>query len=107
MSKMSRTADIKNAEIIFNQNGVIGKQILKQENTEYVYLSFDPGCETAAHIQDILMTFYIANGDATIIIEDETYKLSKGQLIEIPAGKNRQWKNTGLEVLELFVVKKI
>jgi len=102
---MNRTADIKNAEIIFDQNGVVGKQILKQGITEYVYLSFEPGCETAAHIQDILMTFYISAGNATVIIEDETFELTKGQLIEIPAGKNRQWKNSGSEVLELFVVK--
>ena len=102
---MNRTADSRNAEVIFDQNGVIGKQILKQGNTEYVYLSFEPGCETAAHIQDILMTFYLSNGDATVIIEEETFELTKGQLIEIPAGKNRQWKNSGSEILELFVVK--
>ena len=107
MNKMNRIVDIKDAKIIFNQNGVTGKQVLKQQNIEYVYLSFEPGCETAAHVQDILMTFYIANGNGSVIIEDETFKLSKGQLIEIPAGKNRQWKNLGNEALELFVVKQI
>jgi quercetin dioxygenase-like cupin family protein len=107
MNQMTRIANIKDSEIIFNQNGVIGKQILKQDNAEYVCLSFEPGSETAAHIQDILMTFYISNGKGTVIIENETFQLEKGQVIEIPAGKSRQWKNSGNEVLELFVVKSV
>ncbi|NJO89147.1 MAG: cupin domain-containing protein [Chloroflexia bacterium] len=104
---MARIVNITDSEIIFNQGGVIGKQVLRQENTEFVYLSFEPGSETSAHIQEILMTFYISNGKGTVIIENETFQLEKGQVIEIPAGKNRQWKNSGSEVLELFVVKKI
>ena len=104
---MNKIADVNNAEIIFNQDGVVGKQVLKQGDVEYVYLSFEPGCGTAAHVQDILMTFFISSGKGSVIIEDETFDLKKGQLIEIPAGKKRQWENSGDEVLELFVIKQL
>ncbi len=104
-SQMTRIADTNDAEIIFNQNGVVGRQVLKQEGIEYVYLSFKPGCETAPHVQDVLMTFFIFNGQAVVVVENEEFELTEGQVIEIPAGKSRQWKNNGNEPLKLFVTK--
>lgn len=104
---MNKIVNVNTAEVIFDQNGVIGRQVLKQGNNEYVSLSFNIGTETKAHVQDILMTFYIVTGQGSVVIENETFHLKKGQLIEIQAGKSRQWKNTGKEVMELFVVKTI
>jgi len=104
---MSRIVDIQNAQIIFDQQGVIGKQLLQQDGIEYVYLSFEQGAGTQPHVQDILMSFFIAKGKAQVVIENETISLQKGQFIEIEAGKSRQWINSGDEVLELFVVKKM
>lgn len=102
---MISIVDVNNAEIIFDQNGVVGRLVFKQKDIEHIYLSFEPGSETTAHVQDILMTFFVAKGKAKVVIENKAFELKKGQLIEIPQGKSRQWKNIGKESLELFVVK--
>ncbi|MDF1548524.1 MAG: cupin domain-containing protein [Bacteroidales bacterium] len=104
---MNEIANIEHAEIIFKQEGVTGKLLLKRSKNEFVYLTFDKASETQAHVQDVLMSFYIVTGEATVIIEDQTLHLKKGQLIEIEPGKNRKWINSGSEKLELFVVKTI
>lgn len=102
---MNRIASIESAEIIFNQDGVLGRQLLKQENTEYVFLGFEKDAQTQPHVQDILMSFFIVKGKATVLVDNEKISLKKGQMIEIEAGKSRQWINAGDDVLELFVVK--
>ena len=54
---MKTKFDIEKSEFIFDQNVVICKRILKQENLEYLHLTFGLNCETQAHIQENLMTF--------------------------------------------------
>lgn len=102
---MKTKFDIEKSEVIFKQNGVIGRRILKQENLEYLHLTFGLNCETQAHIQDNGMTFYVIKGEAKVIIDAAEDTVSQGQLLVIPAGSNRQWINIGNEDLELFVVK--
>ncbi len=104
---MKTKFDIENAEVIFNQNGVVGKKILKQGNLEYLYLKFEPYSGTDDHVQENLMTFFIVSGQAKLIIDSKENQVSKGELIEIPAGSNRKWINSGNEILELFVIKTI
>ena len=102
---MSKMEKIDDAQIIFNQNGVIGKHQSKKDQLEYVYQSFEPGEATQSHIQDILISFFVIAGEGTVIVDEKQHQLKKRESIEIPAGCSRLCKNIGSEKLELVVVK--
>ena len=96
---------VKNAEIVYNQNGVVGKRMINHGNFEYMHLQFDIKGETNDHVQDYLMTFFVIKGKAKVLINQVENELDCGEIITIAAGASRQWKNTGDETLELFVIK--
>ncbi len=97
--------NIEEAETIYDQNGVRGKQLYMHKNIEYVHLLFEIAGKTDTHVQNLLMTFFVLKGQAKVVVDGQEMLIKAGQLIEIEPGKSRQWINTGNEALEILVGK--
>jgi quercetin dioxygenase-like cupin family protein len=66
---------------VLQTDGIFGTRIGFTQGCEYVKLSLAPGRDIAEHAVDIPVTFYVLQGDGTIVQQDEQIHVSKGELI--------------------------
>ncbi|MBU1099195.1 MAG: cupin domain-containing protein [Bacteroidetes bacterium] len=93
------------AEVIFEIEGAVGKKAGVINNCEYVRLSIDPGKIIPSHSLDVPVTFYVIAGSAEVTLTGEMREIAAGDMLEIKPNLEREWNNTGIEKLELLVVK--
>jgi len=95
--------NIKNApKVPFNLDGRI---MFSSEKVEIIHLALNPGDRIEKHEQPFDVLFYVAEGTGKLEIDDEILQASKDTLIEVKAGRNRGWSNTGDNALQLLVIK--
>ena len=75
------------------------------EDLEVIRLHLDPGLAMEKHINDWNIVFFVLRGSGTLDVEGEVFKLAEAQSIAVEAGRERFWRNTGDEALELLVIK--
>ncbi len=97
----------KNSTVVLDNDGVIGKKLSTINNSEHVYLSLQKGKEVAPHALPIEVTFFVINGTGTASIDGTEYVASKGDMIRVEPNCLRGWINSGDELLELFVIKRL
>ena len=97
----------KNAEIIYEAEGVTGRRLNEENGCEYVRLCIDIKKEIAPHVLPMPVTFYVLKGEAELIVDDNKMNVEKGDMIEVKAGCSRGWINTGNERLQLLAIKHI
>jgi mannose-6-phosphate isomerase-like protein (cupin superfamily) len=91
--------------VILNAEGAIGKRIGIHGGCEFVCLTVNPGGIVAPHRIDFPVTFYVIEGEGSISIEGRNGLAEKGDLVEVPAGAQRQWRNMGGHTLSLLAIK--
>ncbi|MFN8257636.1 MAG: cupin domain-containing protein [Bacteroidales bacterium] len=96
---------LEDSTFIYAEGGVSGRLLFSSHSHDYLHLRFEPGSQTNLHSQDQEMIFFVQSGQGEVKINHETLKVSKGNTIRIEAGSQRQWMNTGTDLLEIFVVK--
>lgn len=79
--------------------------LFRFDNHEVIRLHLAPGTSIENHRNEWRIVFYILQGEGTLDVEGSTYKLGEEQSIAVEAGKERFWKNTGVQDLELLVIK--
>ena len=95
----------KNAETIYEADGVVGKKLNEENGCEYVQLSIAVNKEIAPHVLPIPVTFYVLQGKAELSVDEKITKVEKDDLIEIKQGSARGWKNIGKEKVLLLATK--
>jgi quercetin dioxygenase-like cupin family protein len=94
-----------NGVVILDAEGVTGKRIGVHGGCEFVRLTVNPGSIVASHSLGFPVTFYVIEGAGLVSIEGRDALAEKGDLVEVPAGAQRRWSNTGSHALSLLVIK--
>jgi len=81
--------------------------MFSSENHELIRLDLKPGEMIERHENSWRIIFFVLEGCGNLTIEDESHHLNTHQLMAVQPGVQREWKNTGDQVLKLLVVKSI
>lgn len=88
--------------IEYQQGSVVSREILKTENGTATIFAFDEGQGLSEHTAPFNALVYILDGEAQIKIEETTYTLIEGQMIELPSGKPHSLK--ALRRFKMFLI---
>jgi quercetin dioxygenase-like cupin family protein len=80
---------------------VIGKKV----TVRLLNISPDGVGPTPAHKHDDVHFFLVLEGTLSLRIEKETYKIKKGECIEVPAGDVHQLQNHENDKIQVLAVK--
>ena len=97
----------KNAETIYEADGIIGKKLNEKNGCEYVHISINIDKEIIAHTLPMPVTFYVLQGNAELTIDNNKTNIIKGDMVEAKAESLRAWKNIGTEKVILLAIKHI
>lgn len=79
--------------------------LYKFDNHEVIQLHLAPGKSMDNHINEWRILFFVLHGSGLLDVEGALYDLGEQDSIAVEAGKERFWKNTGTQTLELLVHK--
>ncbi|GHV39699.1 polyketide synthase [Spirochaetia bacterium] len=78
--------DEKDSEYRFGDNGP--KYLMRGPNSNFAIVQFTPGSDFRAHYHEVMEeNFYILEGTLTIVVDNVTHTLTKGQFIHIEPGE--------------------
>ena len=80
-------------------------KIQENEKTALIRISLNPGVFVEPHVNDVTVIFFVLDGSADLVIDEEKFKLAAQDSIEVAAGAMRSWRVTSSSDLELLVVK--
>jgi mannose-6-phosphate isomerase-like protein (cupin superfamily) len=96
---------IDNAEHYVWGEDCDGWHLLKSDDLSVIQERVPPGRFEIRHLhRKARQFFYILSGEATMMIGDETIKLSAHQAIEIPPGVAHQFRNDSTEEVVFLVI---
>ncbi len=87
---------------IFAQGAFGGKEIAAPFGTAWGYLK--PGMQQSPESAEVSKLYFIVEGQAEMMIEDEISGLKQGDLLHIPAGSIHSIKNPGPDDLVTFAI---
>lgn len=90
---------------IYNSNGASGFLIANSNKCEFVRLNLQAGSIIDIHSLPFPVTFYVVKGKPEVIFGENSEMVECGDLIELPAGTNRGWKNSSNADAEILVIK--
>lgn len=82
-------------------SGVYGKALL-DASTKVVYTRVDPGGSFAPHVDGYGHLFYVLSGEGVAEAGGCSYRLEPGVVLQISAGEEHAYRNTGAGTLELL-----
>jgi mannose-6-phosphate isomerase-like protein (cupin superfamily) len=82
-------------------NGITGKTMLDSA-TKMVYTRVEPGGGFAPHVDAYDHLMYIVSGSGIAVAGGVDYQLEPGLMLEIEAGEEHCYRNTGSDVMELI-----
>jgi quercetin dioxygenase-like cupin family protein len=92
--------DEKDREYRFGDNGP--KYLMRGPRSNFAIVQFTPGQDFRAHYHNVMEeNFYIMEGTATIVVDNVTHTLTKGQLIHIEPGEVHYVSNRSDEVVRM------
>lgn len=71
----------------YQKGAIVSRQIIKKPTGNVTLFAFDKGQGLSEHVAPFDALVYIVNGEAEIIISDRRNRLSKGEIIVMPANK--------------------
>lgn len=72
---------------------------------EVIHILLQPGEGVPPHDNPFDVVFYVLEGRGELTIEDQIQQVAADNLIAIPTGTQRGWKNTGSAPVRLLVIK--
>lgn len=72
---------------------------------EVIHILLQPGEGVPPHDNPFDVLFYVLEGCGELTIEDQVRSVAADNLIAIPTGTQRGWKNTGSDPVRLLVIK--
>ena len=95
----------RDGRVIFKNAATCGRLLHSTPYCEYVRLDIEAGAVLESHRLPMPVSFYLIDGRAELTTPAGSFHLEKDDLIEIEAGLDRQWRNTGSDRLQLLVIK--
>ncbi|MDO9511629.1 MAG: cupin domain-containing protein [Bacteroidales bacterium] len=80
-------------------------QLMKNELFETIHLELLPGEGIPLHPNPQRVLFYVLSGEGMFYQAESDLLMKQDDSIDVPAGAERSWKNTGTGSLKLLVVK--
>ncbi len=94
-------SDIENEA---EKNTSYRKVLFNGNHSQVVIMSLKPGEEIGEEVHENDQIFFIVEGKAEFIVEDENKIVEEDQLVLVPSGKKHNVKNAGDENLKLYTV---
>lgn len=91
-------------EVLKTENA-LGFRLAETEFSEIVELELMPQGAIEAHALPINVVFYVISGQGVITINNDSFRVQTGDVIEVSAKSQRAWKNNSNEILKLLVIK--
>ena len=82
-----------------------GRILFSSEKLELIHLTLQPGEKMELHSQPFDVVFYVISGNGILDLEGRSVNGTPGICIHVPAGMQRGWKNNGVDVFRVLVVK--
>lgn len=77
------------------------------DHTEIVRVRLAPGEMIDHHVNPVTVFFYVLEGQGELTIDEEQLQMAKDDSVRVEQGLNRRWENTGIEPLEVLVIKQL
>lgn len=78
---------------------ILADETIGVENVSVGIVTFEPDAEGSRHVREVEEIVYILEGVAEIVTDNETYRLTRGQVAVIPPGVHHKHVNAGTELL--------
>ena len=85
-------------------NAYFRKVLFTNSHSQVVLMSIKPGEDIGLETHDVDQVLYFVAGDATAKVGGEEHAVHAGDLVDVPAGTEHNFTNTGSEDLKLFTV---
>lgn len=92
---------------VYSANGSTGLVVLTNDKTEIVRLNIEPNGIIGEHRLPFPVTFYILEGEPTLLLDGKEEKLSKDSSIHCTPEINRGWKNESDKEVKILVIKSL
>jgi quercetin dioxygenase-like cupin family protein len=81
------------------------RKMLIRQDCELIHLALKPGEILEKHANPFDVAFYILTGSGELEVGSEVATLTGDTVIEVAAGEQRGWRNSGTVDLRILVVK--
>jgi len=89
------------------REGLNALKMFSDDRLEVIHLTLLNGEIIEKHKNDVDVVFYVLEGKAVLIVDEERYIVEKGSCLEVKKDLNRSWQNLGLSPLCLMAIKKM
>jgi mannose-6-phosphate isomerase-like protein (cupin superfamily) len=87
------------------ENGDFRRVLYTGGHLQLVLMSLPPGCDIGAEVhEDRDQFFRFEEGEGEVDIDDNTYRVSDGSGVVVPAGARHNVRNTGTAALKLYTL---
>lgn len=91
--------------INYQPGSVVSREIIKKKTGTVTLFAFDRGQGLSEHIAPFDALVYLADGAAEITVAGKKYRLKKGEMILMPAGKPHSLRAVGKFKMLLTMVR--
>lgn len=98
-------SNISEGKVVLDRDGLKGRVIYTKETAQAVTIDIDEGRELAPHKTPVDVFILVLEGEGTISIGDESYEVSKDDILDSPKQIPHGIKNTGKGRMRVLVVK--
>jgi quercetin dioxygenase-like cupin family protein len=81
------------------------RKLFDSEHAQIVHITLQPGEELKKHITPVDVTFYVLEGEGTVLVGDEEETVGPDTLIESPKDIVHTWYNRGEKTFRVLVIK--
>ncbi|MDA3885646.1 MAG: cupin domain-containing protein [Candidatus Delongbacteria bacterium] len=101
-----KTIDPNTLEVIYDQDGIIGRKMTVNSNFEIIHMTLQAGSYLKPHKTPFDSEFFIHKGDAVLLIGDEKIQAKEGTIMACPGEVDHGLRNDSGEVIIILVIKK-
>jgi quercetin dioxygenase-like cupin family protein len=73
--------------VSYQQGSVVSREIISKSTGTVTLFAFDEGQGLSEHTAPFDALVYIVDGDAEITVSGQTYQISEGEMLILPAGQ--------------------
>lgn len=99
------TIEVKDVTISETPHKVDVRKLFDSEHVQIVHITLEPGESLKKHITPVDVSFYVLEGEGTVMIGDEEKLVGKDTLIESPKNIVHNWYNRGDSTFRVLVIK--